>query len=91
LLDNEDFNSDRLPTSPGGAQRGLPTATRFGGDFEGVVEQIDYVLPSPDLSIHGSSVVWPSKNATKRDLGADVSAASDHRLVWADIATPPGH
>ena len=91
LLDNDDFNTNRLPKSPGGAQRGLPTATRVGGDFEGVVEQIDYVLPSPDLSIHGSSVVWPSENATKRNLGADVSAASDHRLVWADIATQPGH
>ncbi|GAA0260346.1 endonuclease/exonuclease/phosphatase family protein [Haladaptatus pallidirubidus] len=91
LLDNDDFYTDRLPKSPGGAQRGLPTATRFGGDFEGVVEQIDYVLPSPDLSLHASSVVWPSKNATKRDLGEDVSMASDHRLVLADIATHPRH
>jgi len=89
LIDNEDFYTDRLPKSPGGAQRDLPTATRFGGDFEGVVEQIDYVLPSPDLSLRASSVVWPSENATKRNLGEDVSAASDHRLVWADVATQP--
>ncbi|WP_226006563.1 endonuclease/exonuclease/phosphatase family protein [Natrinema salinisoli] len=85
LFDNDDFNTRRLPTSPGGAQRGNPYATRFGGDFEGVVEQIDYVLPSPDLSLQGSSVVWPSRNASKRGLGDDVSTASDHRLVWADI------
>lgn len=89
LIDNDDFYTDRLPKSPGGAQRGLPTATRVGGDFEGVVEQIDYVLPSPDLSLHASSVVWPSKNATKRNLAEDVSRASDHRLVWADISTRP--
>ncbi len=91
LIDNDDFDTDRLPKSPGGAQRGLPTATRVGGDVEGVVEQIDYVLPSPDLSLRASSVVWPSENATKRNLGEDVSLASDHRLVWADIATHPGH
>ncbi|MGQ3413065.1 endonuclease/exonuclease/phosphatase family protein [Natrinema sp. LN54] len=85
FFENDDFDTHRLPTSPGGAQRGNPYATRFGGDFEGVVEQIDYVLPSPDLSLRRSSVVWPSENATKRGLGDDVSRASDHRLVWADI------
>ncbi|MFC7046434.1 endonuclease/exonuclease/phosphatase family protein [Halobacteriaceae archaeon GCM10025711] len=85
FFENDDFDTRRLPTSPGGAQRGLPYATRFGGDFEGVVEQIDYVLPSPDLSLRDSAVVWPADNARKRGLGDDVSAASDHRLVWADI------
>lgn len=89
LVDNEDFYTDRLPTSPGGAQHGLPTATRFGGDVEGVVERIDYVLPSPDLSLRASSVVWPSENSTKRNLGEDVRTASDHRLVWADFGTQP--
>lgn len=91
LLDNDGFYTDQLPKSLGGSQRGLPTATRFGGDVEGVVEQIDYVLPSPDLSLRASSVVWPSKNATKRNLGEDVTTASDHRLVWADIETTPCH
>jgi endonuclease/exonuclease/phosphatase family metal-dependent hydrolase len=87
LVDNDDFYTDRLPKSPGGAQRGLPTATRFGGDVEGVVERIDYVLPSPDLSLRASSVVWPSDDAGNQDLAEAVSRASDHRLVWADIAT----
>ncbi|SEQ06125.1 endonuclease/exonuclease/phosphatase family protein [Natrinema salaciae] len=85
LFANDDFDTCRLPTSPGGAQRGNPYATRFGGDFDGVVEQIDYVLPSPDLSIRRSSVVWPADAANERGLGDDVSRASDHRLVWADI------
>ncbi|MFC4358904.1 endonuclease/exonuclease/phosphatase family protein [Halobium salinum] len=89
LIDNDDFYTDRLPRSPGGAQRGLPTATRTGGDVEGVVEQIDYVLPSPDLSLGASSVVWPSENTTKQNLLEDVRRASDHRLVWADISTHP--
>lgn len=85
LFENDDFTTDRLPTSPGGAQRGNRYATRFGGDIEGVVEQIDYVLPSPDLSIRNSAVVWPSEDAENRGLAEDVRTASDHRLVWADI------
>ncbi|SIR67313.1 alkaline phosphatase D [Haladaptatus litoreus] len=89
FFDNGDFYTGQLPKSPGGAQRGIPTATRFGGDVEGVVEQIDYVLPSPDLSLRASSIVWPAKNATKQNLGEDVNTASDHRLVWADIETTP--
>lgn len=85
LFGNDDFDTDRLPRSPGGAQRGDPYATRFGGDVEGVVEQIDYVLPSPDLSVRDSAVVWPSEDSDERGLLSDVRTASDHRLVWADI------
>ncbi len=85
LFENDDFDTSRLPTSPGGAQRGNPYATRFGGDIEGVIEQIDYVLPSPDRSLRDSAVVWPSENAKKQGLLSDVRTASDHRLVWANI------
>ncbi|WP_080510463.1 endonuclease/exonuclease/phosphatase family protein [Halorubrum coriense] len=86
FIDNSDFDSRSRPTSPGGAQRGNPYATaEFGGG-----ETVDWVLPSPDLSLRGSSVVWPSSNANKRGLADDVAAASDHRLVWADIAARPG-
>lgn len=85
LFENDDFDTSRLPTSPGGAQRGNPYATRFGGDIEGVIEQIDYVLPSPDRSLRDSAVVWPSENAEKQGLRSDVRTASDHRLVWANI------
>lgn len=41
----------------------------------------------PDLGLRSSSVVWPSEDASKRGLGDDVETASDHRLVWANIAT----
>ncbi|TKX82612.1 endonuclease/exonuclease/phosphatase family protein, partial [Halorubrum sp. SS5] len=37
------------------------------------------------------SVVWPNPNANKRGLADDAVAASDHRLVWADIAAKPGN
>ncbi|EMA67905.1 endonuclease/exonuclease/phosphatase family protein [Halorubrum kocurii] len=84
FIENDDFNSRSLPTSPGGAQKGDPYATADFGDFG--IAQVDWVLPSPDLSLRSSSVVWPSSNANKRGLGDDVTGASDHRLVWADIA-----
>ena len=83
FIENADFNSRSRPTSPGGAQRGNPYATaEFGGG-----STVDWVLPSPDLSLRSSSVVWPSSNANKRGLSAAAAEASDHRLVWADIAT----
>lgn len=82
FIESDEFNDRSLPTSPGGAQRGNPYATaEFGGG-----STVDWVLPSPDLSLRSSSVVWPSSNANKRGLADDVADASDHRLVWADIA-----
>lgn len=87
FVDNDDFNSRSLPTSPGGATLGNQYAT---ADFGGEGSKVDWVLPSPDLSKRASSVVWPNPNANKRGLADDVADASDHRLVWADIAVQPG-
>jgi endonuclease/exonuclease/phosphatase family metal-dependent hydrolase len=81
FLENEDFNTRSLPTSPGGARLGNPEATATFGEGS----QVDWVLPSPDLSLRSSSVVWPNPNSAKRGLSDDVAAASDHRLVWADV------
>ena len=87
FVDNDDFDSRSLPTSPGGATLGNRYATaNFGGDGS----KVDWVLPSPDLSKRASSVVWPNPNADKRGLADDAIAASDHRLVWADVAAKPG-
>jgi endonuclease/exonuclease/phosphatase family metal-dependent hydrolase len=82
FLENDDFDARHLPTSPGGAQRGNPYATAIFDSGS----QVDWVLPSPDLSLRSSSVVWPSTEATKRGLSDDVQTSSDHRMVWADIA-----
>lgn len=82
FIKNEDFNTRRLPTSPGGARLGNPEATAVFDDGS----KVDWVLPSPDLSLRSSSVVWPNPNARKRGLPDAVQMASDHRLVWADIA-----
>ncbi|RLM68098.1 endonuclease/exonuclease/phosphatase family protein [Halorubrum sp. Atlit-8R] len=88
FVDNDDFNSRSLPTSPGGATLGNQYAT---ADFGGDGSKVDWVLPSPDLSKRASSVVWPNPNANKRGLADDAVAASDHRLVWADVAVTPGN
>lgn len=80
FVENEDFRTEPFPTSPGGAQAGSPYWT---AEFE---LQVDYVLPSPDLGLRRTGVVWPSENAEKRGLDEDVRTASDHRLVRADVS-----
>jgi endonuclease/exonuclease/phosphatase family metal-dependent hydrolase len=80
LLDNEDFDGQPLPTSPGGAEAGAETATIEDG------LTLDYVLPSPDLDVEESEVVWPVPETASGGLLDAVETASDHRLVWADLA-----
>lgn len=43
--------------------------------------RVDYVLPSIDLRIQQSGVYWPTTGPQ-----AEAVTASDHRLVWIDIA-----
>jgi hypothetical protein len=47
--------------------------------------RVDYVLPSRDLAVTASGVIWP---APDDPFAATVAAASRHRLVWVDIALP---
>ncbi len=47
--------------------------------------RVDYVLPSADLTVTGSGVLWP---APSDPLAATVAAASPHRLVWVDVSLP---
>jgi endonuclease/exonuclease/phosphatase family metal-dependent hydrolase len=44
--------------------------------------RIDYALPSKELRVVGSGVYWPKPG----DEGAEAAGASDHRLVWVDVA-----
>ena len=46
--------------------------------------RVDYVLPSAGLEITDAGVFWPSEV----EPGAALIDASDHRLVWVDIALP---
>jgi endonuclease/exonuclease/phosphatase family metal-dependent hydrolase len=61
--------------------RGRPTAF-----FRDSI-RVDYVLPAASLRVLDGGVVWPS--ATHDAAGeARVRRASDHRLVWLDLARP---
>lgn len=44
--------------------------------------RIDYVLPSVGLQVRDSGVFWPRPD----EPGYDWTLASDHHMVWADVA-----
>ena len=53
--------------------------------------RLDYVLPSADLTVVGSGVVWPLPGeALHAEVHDPPGAVSDHRLVWVDVAVGPG-
>lgn len=60
-----------------------PTAVFFGGI------RIDYLLPSDGLDVIGGGVFWPDPD-TDPAGAALADSASDHRLVWLDLAWPSG-
>lgn len=47
--------------------------------------RLDYVLPSRDLRVKDSGVVWPEAGAA---LAEAVAAGPAHRLVWVDLDLP---
>lgn len=70
------------------AQKGDPaldTADWPDADGPGNL-RVDVVLPSPDLKVTGSGVLWP---APGQPLADAVAAASRHRLVWVDLDLGP--
>lgn len=66
------------------AQKGSPAQDT--GDFGPRIGnlRLDYVLPSVGLPVKASGVFWPRPGET----GADWIDASDHHMVWIDIAAP---
>lgn len=72
--DNSDDPKKRYP-----GDAGLRTSN-FG--------RIDYVLPSSDLTVIASAVFWPAADEPGRDLVIGQDRASDHHLVWLDLALP---
>jgi endonuclease/exonuclease/phosphatase family metal-dependent hydrolase len=86
---------DPEPTSPGAtaasARDGQVNTTHQGdaaldtADFsDGRVGnlRVDYVLPSGDMTVNASAVVWP---APEDPLAETASRASDHHMVWVDV------
>lgn len=44
--------------------------------------RVDYLLPSRTLTVEGAGILWPLDGP----LAEAVAEASDHRLVWVDVA-----
>ena len=99
LTEHPRVNSAITPASGGGAaaaaaqgganaeHRGDPRfdTADFGDRAPGNL-RVDYVLPSATLETAGAGVFWPEEG----EPGAEFIDASDHRLVWIDVALPKG-
>lgn len=48
--------------------------------------RVDYILPDACLTVLEAGVLWPDGDP----LASTAAAASRHRLVWVDVAWPPG-
>ncbi|MFN7963913.1 MAG: endonuclease/exonuclease/phosphatase family protein [Thermoanaerobaculia bacterium] len=88
IQDPAAFCTSRGGLAFGGGASGPPryperaTATFLGG------HRADYVLPSRNLDVLAGGVFWPSEEEDPQ-AHAWAEAASDHRLVWLDLAWPP--
>ena len=94
LLEHPRVMRHATPTSAGGAEtaqayaaqgiakRGSPA--QVTGDFgpRAGAMRLDYVLPSTGFALQGSGVFWP----LKASADAALAEASDHHLVWVDLA-----
>jgi len=47
--------------------------------------RVDYILPQAGMMLRGSGVLWP-KAETGPLTASIAAAASDHRLIWVDLA-----
>ncbi len=97
LLNHPQITGGLLPMSKGGIEAAHRHAdlnqrqrsdaatdtANFSGDGHGNL-RVDYVLPSRDLNVAGTGVFWPASDEPL----ADAISATDHRLVWIDVALP---
>ncbi|WP_416914630.1 MAG: endonuclease/exonuclease/phosphatase family protein [Roseicyclus sp.] len=82
LLDHPRLQ-DVVPRRPGGGMETADWPDPVPGDL-----RVDYILPAARLTVTGAGVLWPE--GEEGALPASVAAmASDHRLVWIDLAWPP--
>ncbi|MEN0110598.1 MAG: endonuclease/exonuclease/phosphatase family protein [Planctomycetota bacterium] len=89
LIRSDALAADPRPRSPGAlaarrdgfraevAKKGDPALATCDGGL-----RIDYALPSANLRVLASGVYWPAPG----EPGAEAVNASDHRLVWVDVA-----
>ena len=95
LLGHPRVNASFVPTSAGGplvvakfadqnaGHRGDPAhvTSDFTGEGHGNL-RIDYALPSRGVKVIDSGIFWPPPG----EAGSDAVTASDHRLVWIEVA-----
>jgi hypothetical protein len=74
---------DPVPSRPDGATATADWPEPAPGDL-----RVDYILPAAGLRVTGAGVLWPGGEDGPLPLST-AAAASDHRLVWVDIATGP--
>jgi hypothetical protein len=48
--------------------------------------RVDYILPSRTLTVTGSGILWPGEEPNSASLPKRPAVASDHRLIWVDLA-----
>lgn len=93
LIASPRVDSSFIPRSEGAVE----TAQRYGLERKGDIAthtgnfgpragtlRIDYVLPSKGFSIRDGGVFWPREG----EPGHAWTQASDHHLVWLDLADP---
>ncbi|MCH9651371.1 MAG: endonuclease/exonuclease/phosphatase family protein [Deltaproteobacteria bacterium] len=76
---------DTIPRGPGGKHE----EREYAGPKDGrtaAYGRLDYALPSRDLEVLGSQVLWPDPAEALHSVAVGRESASDHRLVWIDIA-----
>ena len=99
LTEHPLLNHRRVPSSRGAVEktlrdaganrRQLGNAAHDTADFEdrGVGNlRVDYVLPCSRFSLQDQGVLWP----TQSEQGYGLIGASDHRMVWIDVAFAAG-
>lgn len=83
LLDHPALQ-DPDPRAPGGGTATADWPEPRPGDL-----RVDYILPARALRVTGAGILWPEPGAALMGLEAATAAeASDHRLVWVDLALP---
>ncbi len=86
LLDHPRVQDPR-PKSAGGAAVRRPYAGP-GEQRTAPYGRIDYALPGRSLEVRGTGVFWPGPDDPLRHLVDGDEKASDHALVWVDVAVP---
>ena len=82
LLDHP-MLQDPVPLRPGGSTETTDWPAPLPGNL-----RVDYILPAAPLVVRDAGVLWPLDDTGP--LSPEIAAiASDHRLVWVDIALLP--